>query len=66
MEAAAFTLCGTFSNECCIKTHTNPEDEIFVMEDSHLIKYETGGLGAVCQVVVHGLKLNEEKLLKVD
>ena len=36
------------------------------MEECHNIKYETGGLGALCNVVVHEVKLSQNKLLEKD
>lgn len=44
-EAAMFVSSGTLGNQICIMTHTQPGDEIILEENSHIIRYEVGGLG---------------------
>ena len=41
-EAALFVPSGTMGNEVCIKSHTQPGDEIILEEESHIFVYETG------------------------
>lgn len=40
-EAALFVPSGTMGNQVCIKTHTEPGDEIIVEQDAHVFVYET-------------------------
>jgi threonine aldolase len=40
-EAGLFVPSGVMGNEVCIKTHTEPGDEIIVDQDSHIFVYET-------------------------
>lgn len=40
-EAGLFVPSGMMGNEVCIKTHTEPGDEIIVDADSHIFVYET-------------------------
>ncbi len=41
-DAALFVPSGTMGNEVCIKTHTQPGDEIILEQESHIFVYETG------------------------
>jgi threonine aldolase len=41
-EEALFVPSGTMSNQVCIKTHTQPGNEIIVESNSHLYNYESG------------------------
>ena len=66
MQAAAFVPCGTFANQCAIFTQTNPGDQIFIPEQSHMFTYQVGGLGTISKLVVHELKFSSEKLLTVE
>src|SRR5580700_10405759 len=42
-EAALFVPSGTMSNQICIKTHTQPGDELLCDENCHIYNYEAGG-----------------------
>lgn len=44
MEAALFVPSGTMSNQIAIKAHTVPGDEVICSEQSHVYKYEGGGI----------------------
>jgi threonine aldolase len=44
MEAALFVPSGTMSNQVAIKAHTVPGDEVICSEQSHIYKYEGGGI----------------------
>jgi len=39
-EAALFMPSGTMGNQVAIRTHTRPGDEIFLEEESHIVRYE--------------------------
>lgn len=51
-EAACFMPSGTMANQCAIRAHTEPGDEIIAHGDSHIIHYETGGPAALSGVMV--------------
>ena len=44
MEAALFVPSGTMSNQIAIKVHTVPGDEVICSEQSHIYRYEGGGI----------------------
>ena len=54
-EAALFVPSGTMSNQVCIKTHTQPGDELICDANSHLYFYEAGGpavlSGVMCRTI---------------
>lgn len=49
-EAALFVPSGTFSNQLAIMTHTQPGDEILVLEDAHIFLHEAGAPGLLSGV----------------
>lgn len=53
--AACFVPSGTMANQCAIKSHTVPGDEIICHEGSHIFHYEGGGpavlSGCMCRTV---------------
>ncbi len=44
MEAGLFCPSGTMTNQIAIKVHTQPGDEVICDADSHVYKYEGGGI----------------------
>lgn len=54
-EAALFMPTGTMSNQCAIKTHCQPGDELLCDANAHILHYEGGGpavlAGVMCQTV---------------
>src|SRR5207248_864332 len=42
-EAALFVPSGTMSNQVCVKTHTQPGDELLCDVNCHIYNYEAGG-----------------------
>jgi threonine aldolase len=52
-EAALFVPSGTMANQVCIKTHTQPGDEIVMERTSHPFNSESGGLAALSGVQVN-------------
>jgi threonine aldolase len=44
MEAAIFCPSGTMTNQIAIKCHTQPGDEVICDENSHVYRYEGGGI----------------------
>jgi threonine aldolase len=52
-EAALFVPSGTMGNEVCIKTHTQPGDEIILERESHIFVYETGAPALLSGVQMH-------------
>ncbi len=43
-EAALFCPSGTMTNQIAIKVHTQPGDEVICEENSHVYRYEGGGI----------------------
>jgi threonine aldolase len=54
-EAACFVPSGTMANQCAIRAHTEPGDEVIAHKDSHIIHYETGAPAALSGVMVRPL-----------
>jgi threonine aldolase len=54
-EAALYVSSGTLSNQLAIKTHTQPGDEIYCDENSHIYNYEAGAPAALAGVQVRPL-----------
>jgi threonine aldolase len=54
-EAALFVPSGTMSNQICIKTHTQPGDELLCDVNCHIYNYEAGGpavlSGVTCRTI---------------
>lgn len=52
MEAAVFCASGTQTNQVAIASWTNPGDEVICHEESHIYRYEGGGimLNSFCSV----------------
>lgn len=50
-EAALFMPSGSMSNQCAIKTHTKPGDELLCDANSHILHYEVGGPAALSGVM---------------
>jgi threonine aldolase len=44
MEAALFCVSGTQTNQIAINVHVNPGGEVICADDSHIYKYEGGGI----------------------
>ena len=44
MEAGLFCPSGTMTNQIAIKVHTQPGDELICADNSHVYKYEGGGI----------------------
>ncbi len=56
-EDALFVASGTMGNQLCIKTHSNPGNEIVVERNSHIFNYECGSpalLSGVQQMPIDG------------
>ena len=51
-EAALFVPSGTMANQICVRTHTEPGDEIIVEADSHIFLYEGGAFAAISGVSI--------------
>jgi threonine aldolase len=52
-EAALFVPSGTMANQVCIKTHTQPGDEIIMERTNHPFNSESGALAALSGVQVN-------------
>lgn len=52
MEAGVFCVSGTMSNQIAIKCHTQPAEEVICEAQSHIYRYEGGGIAfnSGCQV----------------
>lgn len=54
-ETALFVPSGVMGNQVCIKTHTQPGDEIMAEQDSHIVVYETAAPAVLSGVLVKTL-----------
>lgn len=54
-EAALFVPSGVMANQVCIKTHTQPGDEIITEENSHIVVYENAAPAVLSGVMVRTL-----------
>lgn len=61
-EAALFCPSGTMTNQISIQVHTRPGDELLCAEDSHVYKYEGGGIASNSGVQAKLLKGNFGRL----
>jgi threonine aldolase len=54
-EAALFVPSGTMSNQICVKTHTQPGDELLCEASCHIYNFEAGGpavlSGVTCRTI---------------
>jgi threonine aldolase len=50
-EKALFVPSGTMGNQICIKTHTNPADEIILHTKSHIFVYEAGAAALISNIL---------------
>ncbi len=64
-EAALFVSSGTMGNQLCLRTHTEPGDEVICDYYSHIFNYESGAAGNLSQVQLHPLH-GEHGILTVD
>jgi threonine aldolase len=55
-EAALFVASGTMGNQVCIKTHTQPGNEIILEHNSHIYNYECGAPAVLSNVQVMPIK----------
>lgn len=51
-EAALFVPSGTMANQLCIKSHTQPWDELICDKDAHILNYESGSIAGLSHVQV--------------
>src|SRR5436853_7566221 len=74
-EAALFVPSGTMSNQVCIKTHTQPGDELLCEARCHIYNSEAGGpavlSGVTCRTLQgdHGIldvRQLQDKIRPVD
>lgn len=52
-EAALFVSSGTMGNQLCLRTHTNPGDEVICDYQAHIFNFESGAAGNLSQVQLH-------------
>ncbi len=50
-EKALFVPSGTMGNQICVKTHTNPAEEIILHSKSHIFVYEAGAVALISNVL---------------
>lgn len=50
-EAALFVPSGTMGNLLALMGHTQPGDEVFLEENSHIYYYEVGGVSRIAQLL---------------
>ncbi|MBY0230070.1 MAG: aminotransferase class I/II-fold pyridoxal phosphate-dependent enzyme [Gemmataceae bacterium] len=55
-EAAMFVPSGTMSNQCAIKAHTQPGDEMICEANCHIHNYEAGGPAALSGVTTRAVE----------
>jgi threonine aldolase len=64
-EAALFVPSGTMSNQTCIRTHTQPGDELLCDVNCHIYNFEAGGPAVLSGVTCRTLE-GEEGILDVS
>lgn len=64
-EAALFVPSGTMGNQLCLRTHTEPGDEVICDYQAHIFNYESGAAGNLSQVQLHPLH-GEHGILSID
>jgi threonine aldolase len=52
-DAALFVPSGTMGNQLCVKTHTQPGDEVIAERGCHVFNYETAGAAFLSSVQIH-------------
>ena len=52
-KAALFVPSGTMANQLCIRTQTQPGQEVIVERSAHIVRYEQGAAGALAGVQLH-------------
>jgi threonine aldolase len=57
-EAALFVASGTMGNQLCIKTHTEPGNEVIIEVNAHPFNYEAGGGAALAGIQFYTIKGN--------
>lgn len=62
MEAGLFCPSGTMTNQIAIKVHTQPGDELICADNSHVYKYEGGGIAFNSGVQAKTLKGNRGRI----
>lgn len=65
-EAALFCSSGTQTNQIAIMAHTTPGGEVICHEESHIYKYEGGGIARNSQASVKLLKGNRGRIKAAD
>lgn len=55
-EATLFVTSGTFGNQLCVKTHTDPGDEIIVEYSAHIFQYETAGASFISRAQIYPIQ----------
>jgi threonine aldolase len=55
-DAALLVPSGTFGNQCAIRTHTRPGDEVIVSETAHIVDHEVGAAGAISGVQLRAIR----------
>ena len=67
-EAALFVTSGTLGNQLCVKTHTEPGDEIIVEYSAHIFQYETAGASFISRAQIYPIhgKYGVMKLQDID
>jgi threonine aldolase len=51
-EAALFVSSGTMGNQLCLKSHTEPGDEIIVERNAHIFQYETAAPSIISNIQI--------------
>ncbi|MGB9663454.1 MAG: low-specificity L-threonine aldolase [Ignavibacteria bacterium] len=51
-ESALYVPSGTMGNQLCIKSHTQPWDELICDKDAHIYNYESGSIAGLSHVQV--------------
>lgn len=61
-QSAIFVPSGTMGNQVCIKTHTNPGEEIILHRKSHIFVYELGAPAIISGVLTKLLEGEDGKI----
>jgi threonine aldolase len=53
---ALFVPSGTMANQLCLRSQTEPGDEVLLEKDSHIFNYEVGSASALSGLQLHSIK----------
>ncbi|MFB6254221.1 MAG: low specificity L-threonine aldolase, partial [Halobacteriaceae archaeon] len=66
MEAALFVPTGTMGNQVAVRTHTQRGEEVIVETESHVFKWEVGGLAQLAELQVRPVDGGDRGIITPD